>query len=278
MKTLLIKILFFILLVIVVCGFMAVNLLITPSGNYSNSFYSHFIAAGGPVVWFLLLPMSIITIYLAFDLAISIRRKHISPVNIVNEISLLIKSNPDQQWLVKVNRKSDFVSTSVLKIMHQTHASKNEIDRLLFENIEQQAMKVLRKIEWANIIGNVSPMIGLFGTVFGMIKAFNGIVVAGGQPQPAHLAEGISLALVTTFWGLLVAIPALVIAGVFRNRLEALTAQAISDSETLVPILRESLRNEKDYIRKLANKRESMMMQNKVSQQKIEQPEEAGNV
>ena len=78
-------------------------------------------------------------------------------------------------------------------------------------------------------------MVGLFGTVFGMIKLFNAIVQAGGQPQPAHLAGGISVALVTTFWGLFIAIPALTVHGIFRNRIEALVSEAATEAENIMP-------------------------------------------
>lgn len=220
--------------------------------NVSNSFFDHFIVAGGPVVWLILIPMSLATIYLAFDLGFSIRRKRLCPVGISEELVELINNNDSHRWMIEVNRQTDLISRSVMKIMRQTHISRNEVERLMVENIEQQALGILRKIEWANIIGNVSPMIGLFGTVFGMIKAFNGIVASGGQPQPAHLAEGISLALVTTFWGLLVGIPSLAVAGVFRNRLESLTADAMVEGENLVPTIRKCLKTEKDYIRKAA--------------------------
>jgi hypothetical protein len=84
-------------------------------------------------------------------------------------------------------------------------------------------------------------MVGLFGTVFGMIKAFNGIVIAGGQPQPAHLAGGISIALVTTFWGLLVAIPALAVHGIFRHRIETLASQAAIEAQFVLSEMTSSL-------------------------------------
>ena len=99
----------------------------------------------------------------------------------------------------------------------------------------------MRKIEWLSLIGNVSPMVGLFGTVFGMIKLFDTIVVAGGQPQPAQLAGGISVALVTTFWGLSIAIPALAIYGVFRNRIETLVSDAVIEAENIMPKIRRVL-------------------------------------
>jgi biopolymer transport protein ExbB len=115
---------------------------------------------------------------------------------------------------------------------------------LLFESLQEQASRLMRRIEWLNLIGNVSPMVGLFGTVFGMIKLFNAIVTAGGQPQPVHLAGGISVALVTTFWGLFIAIPALAIHSVFRSRIETLANDAVIEAENIVPEIRRSIKKQ----------------------------------
>jgi biopolymer transport protein ExbB len=84
-------------------------------------------------------------------------------------------------------------------------------------------------------------MVGLFGTVYGMIMLFNAIVLAGGQPQTIQLADGISVALVTTFWGLLIAIPAVGIHGVFRNRIEALVNDAVVAAEGIMPEIKRGL-------------------------------------
>jgi biopolymer transport protein ExbB len=77
-------------------------------------------------------------------------------------------------------------------------------------------------------------MIGLFGTVYGMILAFREIVIAGGSPDPVDLAAGIGTALTTTFWGLVVAIPALAGYAIVRNRFDALTSDADAAIEHLV--------------------------------------------
>lgn len=86
---------------------------------------------------------------------------------------------------------------------------------------EDLLLRRLRRIEPLNIIGNVAPMIGLFGTVYGMILAFREIVAAGGSPDPVSLAAGIGTALTTTFWGLVVAIPALAGYALLRNVIDA---------------------------------------------------------
>src|SRR4030042_533297 len=85
-------------------------------------------------------------------------------------------------------------------------------------------------------------MVGLFGTVVGMIKLFKVSATSGGHPEASQLADGISVALVTTFWGLLIAIPALALHGVFANRIETLANDAVIEAEKIIPEIRHSLK------------------------------------
>lgn len=96
----------------------------------------------------------------------------------------------------------------------------------------------MRSIEPLSAIGQVSPMIGLFGTVYGMIVAFQTIAASGGAADPVLLAGGIGTALVTTFWGLLVAIPALAAYATLRGRIDAALADAERDADELALLLR----------------------------------------
>ena len=110
------------------------------------------------------------------------------------------------------------------------------MERAVEESLEARSSGMLRKIEYLNVIGNISPMVGLFGTVYGMIGLFASIRQAGGMPDPARIADDISVALVTTFWGLLVAIPALSVFALFRNRIDVLTAEcALAADRLLTP-------------------------------------------
>jgi len=81
-------------------------------------------------------------------------------------------------------------------------------------------------------------MIGLFGTVYGMIVAFQKLAELGGQPDPASLAAGIGTALITTFWGLVVAIPAISAYTLIRNKVDALTGEGMVLVEDLIASFR----------------------------------------
>jgi biopolymer transport protein ExbB len=211
----------------------------------TRTFFEQFVIAGGPIVWFVLLPISLVTVYLAVEHSLTIRRGKLLPDRIGRGIVEKIQQSAPGQLEAGMAGQDDLVSTAVLRALTQGRDDWFRTRNLLFESLEEQALRLLRKIEWLNLIGNVSPMVGLFGTVFGMIKLFNDIVLAGGQPRPAHLAGGISVALVTTFWGLLIAIPALAIHGVFRNRIETLVSVATTEAEDILPQIMRSFKKQK---------------------------------
>ena len=202
----------------------------TPATVQSQTFFDQFVIAGGPVVWFVLLPMSLVTVFLAIEHSLSIRRGKVLPSGIAAEIIGIIHKLGPAKLPAQIGSRNDFVSTAVAKAITDSRGDWFRMRSVLTESLQEQASSLIRRIEWLSLIGNVSPMVGLFGTVYGMIKLFNAIVISGGQPQPAQLAGGISVALVTTFWGLFIAIPALAIHGVFRNRIETLVSEAVVEA------------------------------------------------
>ncbi|MCK4958567.1 MAG: MotA/TolQ/ExbB proton channel family protein, partial [Planctomycetes bacterium] len=202
----------------------------------ATTFYSQFVVAGGPIVWFILLPMSVITVYLAADLCLTIRRKRLLPSRQVSSIASVAGGTEPWHLTTGISSSPDLVSRAVSRAINQSKAigSDRHIRQLAVEALHDSSLKLFRRVEWCNIIGNIAPMVGLFGTVFGMIKAFTVLSEAGGQPRPDQLAAAISIALITTFWGLLVAIPALSVCGIFRNRLEAIVSEAAVEVEVFL--------------------------------------------
>lgn len=99
---------------------------------------------------------------------------------------------------------------------------------------EEESMKLEHRLSYMALIGNLSPMIGLFGTVQGMISSFQAIAIGGSTPNPADLARGISTALFTTLVGLAVAIPAIAAYNILRNRITRLLLEVGVTSENLM--------------------------------------------
>jgi biopolymer transport protein ExbB len=94
--------------------------------------------------------------------------------------------------------------------------------------------RLFRRIEPLNVIGNLGPLVGLAGTVWGMILAFTSLGEAGGQATPADLSLGISKALFHTLLGLCLAIPCLVVFGLYRSVVDRICNRGMTISADLV--------------------------------------------
>lgn len=99
---------------------------------------------------------------------------------------------------------------------------------------EEENMKLEHRLSYMALIGTISPMIGLFGTVHGMIDSFWEIATGGGTPDAQKLADGISTALLTTLIGLGIAIPAIAAYNILRNRVQRLVLEVGITSEELM--------------------------------------------
>jgi biopolymer transport protein ExbB len=200
----------------------------------ASRLFDHFVTSGGIITWLVLIPMSIATIALFVEHSVSIRRRNIVPVAAVQRIQADLDA---KRYVDAVRFAADDPSVFALAMsaaLAQAKSGYAAMQRAMFDVVDQSAGRMMRRIEYLNVIGNVSPMVGLFGTVVGMIRLFASINEAGGIPEPAIIASDISVALVTTFWGLLVAIPALSVFAFFRNRIDGLTTECAIAGEQLL--------------------------------------------
>ena len=204
--------------------------------------FDHFVGNGGPITWFVLIPLSVAAIALIVEHCLSIRRATVIPEASVEHLSGLLERKQFAEAL-------EFSADDGSMLAHVIHGGLSEasngfaaMERAMEETMDERAARLTRKIEYLNVIGNVSPMIGLFGTVFGMIKLFASIGDFGGNLDAGQIADDISIALVTTFWGLLVAIPALSIFALFRNRIDVLTAECALVAERLLDVFKPGAR------------------------------------
>jgi biopolymer transport protein ExbB len=212
-----------------------------PIPGQSPTLFEQFVTSGGWIVWFILLPMSFATVYLTVLYAMTIQKKVLAPAGIGDEIGKMALAAGAKELVNTLASQEDLVSDAIADAIKKGGNDWFRLREAFFESVQDEALRLSRTVEWINLIGNVSPMVGLFGTVVGMIELFSAIVTAGGQPQPVQLAHGISVALVTTFWGLLIAIPALTVYGIFRSRIEAIVNEAIGQGEAALAKIRSGL-------------------------------------
>jgi biopolymer transport protein ExbB len=188
---------------------------------------------GSLIIWSLL-ALSVASIGLIGHLALTNQRKAIMPAGVVEEVSKQLSDSRFKEAMTLTAREESFFSKALNAGLSEASNGYSAMIRGLELASDELTTIRLRRIEYLNVLGQVSPMIGLFGTVYGMILAFWGIVQSGGTANPVLLAHGISTALTTTFWGLIVAIPALAAYAILRNRIDALTTEATSAAEHLI--------------------------------------------
>lgn len=208
----------------------------------ARTFLTHFFVSGGPIVWLIQLPMSVVMLYLGIDLLFRLRRSRLLPAGRDGEIMKLAGVHGVLSLPRRLEGADDLIGQAVRQAIGRCRRKGLREQPLLeaaAESLQEQSLRLIRRAEGCHLIGTVSPMIGLFGTVFGMIKAFTVLASAGGQPDPEQLAASISVALVTTFWGLLTAIPALCFHGLGRSRIEAFFGEASTQTQALLERLAE---------------------------------------
>ncbi len=198
----------------------------------------HFVVKGGWITWFVLIPLSVATVALAIEHCVSIRRATMLPPEPQQRISAMLAERRYAEALRFTAQDPSLLSHVVNATLLEADRGFAAMERALQETLDDRSARLMRKIEYLNVIGNVSPMIGLFGTVYGMIRLFASIRAAGAIPEPAVIADDISIALVTTFWGLAVAIPALSVFALFRNRIDVLIAETALTCEKLLAVFK----------------------------------------
>ena len=210
-------------------------------GTTQISYFEWFIKKGGVIGW-LLIAIDVASWALIIEHFITIRRPNILPDPIRGQIDQMVDEKRYREVIEYTSSEPSMLSYVVHQSLAEAAHGYAAMERALEEATEERTTKLLRKIELLNIIGNVSPMMGLLGTVYGMIKVFSKIVEQKGTVDPGELAGGVGTALVTTFWGLIVAIPALAVYAVMRNRIDALASEATMFGQEIISTFRPGAR------------------------------------
>ncbi len=194
-----------------------------------------FIRAGGLLMWPIIL-CSVIALAITLERLWSFRRKRVVPDHLLPQIWKLYKSKElDRQRVLAIRENSPLgrlLATGLTNLHHSRDVMK--------EAIEEEGRQVVHDLEhYLNALGTIAaiaPLLGLLGTVFGMIEVFAAITDAG-VGNPAVLAGGISKALITTAAGLSVAIPSLIAHRYLTGRVDELAIAMEQQAIKMVEVL-----------------------------------------
>ena len=167
--------------------------------------------------------MSILVVTFGIERAIALRRFRVMPTELVEELGQLADAAGgfDPRKAYRCCQKYPSAAATVVRSMLlKIGRPHSEVEHAVQEVSEREAERLFANVRWLNLAAAVTPLMGLLGTVWGMIQAFfDTTQMAPGQNKADFLAEGIYVALVTTLGGLAVAIPAAILAHYFEGRI-----------------------------------------------------------
>ena len=178
--------------------------------------------------------LSFILVALVIMNVISARRESVCPPSLIEGFEAHL-DNKEYQGAYELSKTDESFLGNVLAAgLARLSSGYDHAVAAMQEVGAEENMKLDHRLSYLALIGTLSPMIGLFGTVHGMINSFYEIANGGGAPEPSVLANGISTALLTTLLGLAVAIPAIAAFNLLKNRVQKLALEVGIQSENLM--------------------------------------------
>ncbi|WP_169853207.1 MotA/TolQ/ExbB proton channel family protein [Anaerohalosphaera lusitana] len=193
------------------------------------------IAAGG-IIGYIILLTSLVVLALVVEGFINIRHEKLIPTGLADDVRENLRMGEYQRAKEMCTEDDSFLGRVIAAGLNEVNSMFGFFDmqNAMQEVSERNISKLYRRLDYLSFIAAVAPMMGLLGTVTGMIRSFNQIALTEGAARPSELAGGISEALVTTCLGLVVAIPAMFFATFFRNRIDNFVAEAEIEVERLM--------------------------------------------
>lgn len=180
----------------------------------------------GITIMVCLIALSLTAAYLAFDQLITLRKREILPEGLGDEVRQQLVGGELNRAREACRQQPSLLAFVLLQGLEELEGGWSAIEKGVEDALAEQSARLFRRVEYLSVIGNIAPMLGLLGTVTGMIFAFERVASTQGGAGAADLAEGIYQALVTTVGGLIIAIPSLGAFAIFRNRVDELIAEA----------------------------------------------------
>lgn len=172
--------------------------------------------AGWPI-W-PLLATSVLGLALIFERFLSLRRGLVMPRGLSDQVAEMLRNRQDTPDAINRLERNSPLGRILAEVMRHRHLPREELRNVVEDTGRAVAHDLSRYISAIGTIAVVAPLMGLFGTVVGMIEIFGSYTPEGGDP--AQLARGISIALYNTGFGILIAIPAMIAHRYLRGRVE----------------------------------------------------------
>jgi biopolymer transport protein ExbB len=202
-----------------------------------ESFFTWMPRTLGPIGLIVALVIAVMSFYLfalVFWMALQYRRQMAMPRRLVRELQDLLEHKKYSEAYHRVAADDSLLARVLAAGVRKLPSGLPMAQRAMELANEDATMEMEHRTTYLATVGTLGPMIGLVGTVYGMIVAFRVIASEGSSPQASQLAAGISTALVSTLLGIGISIPAIFFYSMFRNRIARLSLEVAMGAEPLL--------------------------------------------
>jgi biopolymer transport protein ExbB len=190
-------------------------------------------AAGWPI-WFLLFA-SVVAVALIIERSVSLRERKIIPPTLLDQVITVYQRQGVNEEVLQKLAKDSPLGTVLAAGLRNHRSSRYVMKEAIDEAGRAVAHELERFLTTLGTIATASPLLGLFGTVIGMIEIFGSQSPTGSNPQ--QLAHGISIALYNTAFGIGIAVPSLILYRHFKNKVDGLVVEMEEQASKLVDIV-----------------------------------------
>ena len=173
-------------------------------------------------VGYLMVLCSMIGTALVIEHIVNLRREKLAPAPLIQDLQALIDEEQYDEAIELCDQEGGYMSNLVGSALRMRHAGYEEMIGVLEQTAGEETFKLQAKISYLSLLGNVAPLLGLLGTVTGMISSFQ-VIEKLKAPTPKDLAVGVYESLVNTTLGLFIAIVFLTMYFVFKNKVTKMT-------------------------------------------------------
>jgi len=205
-------------------------------GGGSESLLGWIAHASAPVVIvaLVIMAMSFYLFALVVWMTLHYRTSVMVPPGLVRDVQDLLDQTKYNEAYRRLLGDSSFLAQVLAAGVRKLPAGLSQAQRATELANEDATMEMEHRTTYLATVGTLGPMIGLVGTVYGMIMAFRVISLEGSSPQASQLAAGISTALYSTLFGIAISIPAIFFYAMFRNRIARLSLEVGMTTEPLL--------------------------------------------
>jgi biopolymer transport protein ExbB len=213
----------------------------TPEHHAPETFLE-IVFSGGVVgigIMALIILCSIAAVALTVEQLMTLRKSVLMPTGLRERVQQQLAAGNLKGAFQACEAQPSFLAFLVRTSLAEAESGWSAMEKALEDATAEQTARLMRRVEYLAVIGNIAPMLGLLGTVVGLLFAFHEVASTQGVARAADLADGIYHALVSTVGGLIVAIPAMAMYAALRNRLDQLAAEAAYTAlHALAPVKR----------------------------------------